>query len=391
MNLVFVSLQRIDTDRESTSTCLAKELSKNHKVLYVNSPIDRKALFLNTNDEYINAHIDNIKKKGESLKLFQENLWVLHPKRIIESINWIPNTTLFKKINWINNKRFAKDIKGALEELKFENYILINDKDIFRSFYLKELLQPEKYIYLDRDYTIGMDYWRRHGVILEPQLMQKADAVVCNSIDFTKRAKLYNPNSFYIGNGGYINHNTAEKSLIPKDLEIIPEPRIGYVGALTSLRLDLNLLIELAKKCPIWNFVLIGPEDESFQKSKLHTLPNVYFLGKKNTKEISGYLHYFDVCINPQIVNEITIGNFPMKIIEYLASGRPVVATKTNTMKEIFEEHTFLAENTKDYIQQIKRALLEDSTSVNQERISFAKSFSWENVATSLLNCINSV
>ena len=52
------------------------------------------------------------------------------------------------------------------------------------------------------------------------------------------------------------------------------------------------------------------------------------------------YLQHFDVCINPQEVNDITLGNFPLKILEYLAMGKPVVATATHLMTEVFSEHS---------------------------------------------------
>ena len=318
-----------------------------------------------------------------------DNLWMLQPSRIIESINWIPFTFIFKKLNWINNVRFAKDIKEAIKELKIETFVLINDKDIFRSFYLKELLRPEKYIYLDRDYTIAMDYWKRHGTKLEPVLMQKSNAVVCNSNDFARRARQYNPNSFYIGNGfdnRQYDHNISVAE--PGDLKNIPHPRIGYVGALLSLRLDLSLLIEMAKSKPNWSFVMVGSEDESFQKSELHSLTNVYFLGQKSTKEVPAYLEYFDVCINPQTLNDITKGNFPLKIVEYLAMAKPVVATATNTMKEIFSQHSYLADGCTSFIYQTEKALRENSDELRMKRINFVRQFSWENIAKGLMKYI---
>lgn len=392
MNFVFVSLQRINTDRDSTSTCLARELSKNHKVLYVNSPIDRRTLYSQPRDKYIAEHIRNLKDKNKCLEKIQDNLWVLNPPTIIESINWIPVTAIFKVLNWFNNKRFAGDISEVIVDLGFEDFILINDKDIFRSFYLKELLKPDKYVYLDRDYTVGMDYWKRHGVDLEPQLMKKADAVVCNSNDFVKRAKLYNSNSFYIGNGynadQYLPGVFKEQ---PFDLQQIPRPRIGYIGAIITLRLDLQLLTDIAARKPEWNFVFIGWEDEGFAKSRLHSLPNVFFLGKKHTSQIPQYLQYFDACINPQVVNSITSGNFPLKVVEYLAMEKPVVATETSTMKEVFEQHVFLARDEDTFIDGIERALKESTQKATGRRRAFVSQFSWENVTSRLLNCINRI
>ncbi|RDV16689.1 glycosyltransferase family 1 protein [Pontibacter diazotrophicus] len=393
MNFVFVSLQRINTDRDSTSTSLAKELAKNHRVLYINSPIDRRTYYSKNIDNFTKSHIKCIKTGEGKLKQLNKNLWVLNPSRMIESINWIPSTSVFSFFNRKNNLQFSKDIKEAVEALGFDNYILINDKDIFRSFYLKEILKPDKYIYLDRDYTIGMDYWKKHGVELEPRLMQKSDAVVCNSHDFVKRAKLYNPNSFYIGNGFNLEqYNNKEDFPVPDDLKGIPGPIVGYVGALITLRLDLDMMIGMAEARPDLSFVLIGWEDEAFEKSSLHTLSNVYFLGKKHTKDVPAYIKHFDVCINPQVLNEITSGNFPLKIVEYLAMGKPVVATTTPTMQEIFGRHTYLADSTNNFLEQIDRALREEQLSSGiQYRRDFAANFSWKNVASALIKSIESI
>src|SRR5690606_8955916 len=127
------------------------------------------------------------------------------------------------------------------------------------------------------------------------------------------------------------------------ELKNIPKPIIGYVGALLSLRLAIDLMYSSAISNPDKSFVFIGPEDDEFAKSKLHELENVYFLGKRHKNIVPAYVNHFDVCINPQIVNEVTIGNFPLKIVEYLSLGKPVVAIETNTMNELFPEVTYIA------------------------------------------------
>jgi len=385
MNFVFVSLQRINTDRESTSTSLAKELAKKHRVLFVNPPIDRKTLLSNNNDRYVREHIEIVKNGRARMMNLSDNLYVLNTNTILESINWIPSTKIFSLFNYANNRRFAKDIEKALLELNFDSFILINDKDIFRSFYLKELLKPSLYIYLDRDYTLGIDYWKKHGSGLEPKLIEKSDLVVCNSHDFVKNAKKHNPNSFYIGNGVDLElFNNDEVHDTPERLKLIGKPIIGYVGALNSLRLDLNLIIQMATAKPDYHFVLIGEEDKVFSKSVLHEMKNVYFYGKIDKNEVPSYVKHFDVCINPQLLNEITIGNFPLKIVEYLAMGKPVVAKSTNTMNEVFSGYTYLAHDPLEFIDLIATALSENNASLHLERISFAKEFSWDKVVSLL-------
>ena len=82
--------------------------------------------------------------------------------------------------------------------------------------------------------------------------------------------------------------------------------------------------------------------------------------------------------MNPQEVNALTIGNYPRKIDEYLAMGKPTVATQTPTM-EIFKDYVYLGETATDYIQLIKKALKENSREKQQERIVFAQGHTWEN------------
>lgn len=387
ISFIFLSLQPIDTFRGSTSTNLAREFSKKHKVLYVNSPIDRKSQL---------KDLFNRKKRPSALRqrlqLLDENLWVLNPETVIESINWIPYTSIFSFFNWINNLRLAKDIKKAVKEIGLEQFIIVNDKDIFRSYYLKELLKPVKYVYLDRDYTLGIHYWKRHGTILEPALMRKSDVVLCNSVGFTDSAKQYNKNSYFIGNGCDIGIFDVEKKwLSPEDLRDIPSPIIGYSGAILSIRLDINIIIEIANLHKDWNIVLIGDEDEIFKASILHQLDNVYFLGRKETIVLPAYISHFDVCINPQIINEITLNNYPLKINEYLAMGKPVVATKTDTMEKVFNDYTYLVDENSSFVPQIEKALAEDSESLQIDRIAFARNNSWDKVAETALNAISNM
>lgn len=389
MNIVFVSLQRINTDRESTSTCLAKEFAKNHKVLYVNPPIDRKSLYFGEPDVFVGNHINLIKRKEKGLTEISPNLFVLNSSEVMESINWISNQNIFSLLNKRNNKKFAADIQEAILELGFESYILINDKDILRSFYLKDILKPALQIYLDRDYMFDNPYWKRHGIELEPKLMAKSDIVLCNSPTFTKNALKYNQNSYYIGNGcGLDLDNEVNSGNIPEQLSNILKPIIGYVGAITSLRLDLDLLINLAKARKDWNFVLVGPDDEQFSSSELYQLPNVHYLGKIHKNKVLSYINHFDVCINPQLINATTIGNFPLKIIEYLLCGKPVVATATELMKEEFKSYTYLANGADEYIEKIEAALLEDSAMNGQKRKDYIQKFSWDKIADHVLSII---
>ncbi|MFC7669776.1 glycosyltransferase [Hymenobacter humi] len=64
-------------------------------------------------------------------------------------------------------------------------------------------------------------------------------------------------------------------------------------------------------------------------------------------------MSYFDVCTNPQAVNEVTIGNYPLKIDEYLAMGKPVVATATRAM-DMFADYVYLPRNAQEWLEQAR-------------------------------------
>lgn len=358
---------------------MAIEIAKNNRVLYVNPPMDRKILWTMRHDEEIRAKKEVIAGKKKGLEQLGESLWLLEPDMVAESVNWIPLTSMFKVINKVNNGRYAKSIQKAIDQLGFKDVIVLNDSLMFRGYDLPEMLDIDRYVYYIRDNLVSQPYFGRHGVEMEPQLMAKSDLVVANSVYLANYAAQSNANSHYIGQG-YENTNFdyTKSYERPKDLEGIPGPIIGYVGTLTSMRLDEPLLLQLAKRMSDHQLVLVGPEDELFQKSALHGLNNVHFLGLKPMETLAAYVNYFDVCINPQLVNDLTIGNYPLKIDEYLSMGKPTVATRTEAMKS-FEAHTYLALGVDEYVNCIQRALSENSEDLQEQRIAFASDHTWPN------------
>jgi len=388
-DIIVVGQQPWDTEIGSNCKNIALEFSINNRVLYINSPLDTKTLMTNKDDPKIKKRLAVIQQKQDGLEKISDNLWTYYPEVKIASINWMKPTSVFSFFNRINNKKFAASIKKAIKQLNFKNYILFNDSEMFKAFYLKEFLQPDVSIYYSRDYMLGVDYWRKHGVTLEPELMAKSDLCLANSTYLADVCKQYNPRSYYVGQGCDLSlFNSVDGFVIPEDIRMIKNPIIGYVGALQSSRLDMGIIEYIATKRPNWSIVLVGPEDDEFKASKLHGIPNIHFLGSKDGSMLPAYINIFNICINPQLVNPITIGNYPRKIDEYLAMGKPVVATATRAM-EIFDEHTYLGKDKEAYVTLIQKALDEDDTARQQKRKDFAGSHTWENNVAEIYKAIN--
>lgn len=387
-DIVIVGLQPWDVELGSNCKNLALEFSKSNRVLYVNAALDRRTYLTNLSDPKVKKRMKIIQGEIPGLYEVSNNIWELYSTRIMESINWIRIPWLFDLLNKRNNKNFAISIISAMQDLRFENIILFNDNDMFRSFYLKELLKPVMSIYYSRDYLLGVDYFSRHGKRLEPKLISKSDICVANSLFLSNYCKKYNQRSFYVGQGCDLSiFNLSVSHPVPEDIKIIKGPIIGYVGALESMRLDIEIIEYIALSHPDWSIVLVGPEDEVFKHSKLHEIENVHFTGAKDMEQLPAYISAFNVCINPQLINLLTVGNYPRKVDEYLAMGKAVVATSTEAM-QIFVDHTYLASDKIQYVDLIERALSEDSDKLRTSRCRFAATHTWENSAALIYRAI---
>lgn len=378
-NIVVFGIQAWDVKIGSNCKNIAMELAKNNKVLYISRPIDRINWLRREKDHLASYRMDVLKKRVNPLVQVEKNLWALTPPIITESVQWISNYKIFQFFNKINNKRIAKSIIKYTTELGFDNFILFNDSAMFQGFYLKKMIKPEMFVYYSRDYLISQPYFKKHGPKAEKEILENADLVVTNSTYLANYTRQYNSNSHYVGQGCDFTIFKPHKIKNAHPLlDNIKGPIIGYVGLLTSHRLDIELIQYIAKLRPDWSVVLVGSEDEDFEKSDLHKLPNVHFLGFQKPESLPEFIYGFDVCINPQVLNQMTVGNYPRKIDEYLAMGKPVVAIKTEAM-DVFKNHVKLANNKEEYVLMIQEVLDIDNLDLINQRIEFANSHTWEN------------
>lgn len=123
----------------------------------------------------------------------------------------------------------------------------------------------------------------------------------------------------------------------PADLARIPHPRVGYTGWLKR-QLDWDLIETLAGSRPDVHFVFVGglsPQPGLAERLEpLRRYPNVHFLGEKSSAELAGYPGHFDVCAMPYMVDGYTRYIYPIKLHEYLATGRPTMGTPIPALVE---------------------------------------------------------
>ena len=106
----------------------------------------------------------------------------------------------------------------------------------------------------------------------------------------------------------------------------LPEgrPVAGFYGSISDW-VDMRLIADVASLLPEWFFVLIGPIRTDVEA--LRELGNVAFLGERPHTALPGYAQHWDASLLPfRDTPQIRSCN-PLKLREYLAAGRPVVAT----------------------------------------------------------------
>lgn len=377
-DFIFTGLQAWDMSIGSNARDIASEVSNDNRVLYVNTPLTMFSDDLHSLSPDFAYRQSVLAKKSAPVRRIKENLWLVDCPFTLLPTNSLPDGFLFDMVNKLNNRRLFRFVRKVARELGLRDIIHFVDNDIYRSFYGRESLRPSLSVYYRRDNLLAVDFWARHAARLEPLLMAKSDLVACNSTYLAAVAKEYNPHSVDIGQGLDLSpYSISEQRAVPDDISSIPRPIVGYVGYITALRLDADLIYQLARRNENLSFVLVGGEDSVFLKHDLHKLSNVHFLGAKSQAAVADYIASFDICINPQSVNPTTIGNYPRKIDEYLAMGRPTVATRTEAMA-MFENYVYLCSSLDQYQEAIEAILSGKAKSTAQAMMSFAQSHTWQ-------------
>lgn len=159
----------------------------------------------------------------------------------------------------------------------------------------------------------------------------------------------------------------------------IARPRIGYVGALNE-KIDFALLASLAHARPDWQLVLVGALDLTGDRHKadpLRGLPNVHWLGRLPVAQVPGAIAAMDVCLLPYERNPWTANIDSLKLYEYLACGRPIVATDVPAARA-FEPLVYIADGPDAFIAAIGAALTRDTSAAADARRAAAAANTWD-------------
>lgn len=215
----------------------------------------------------------------------------------------------------------------------------------------------------------------------EERFARRADLVLASAPALVERLRGIAGNAIYAPNVADTDLFATALDPGPLDpaLAELPHPLIVFTGAVVATKLDMRLIVALARARPDWSFALvgpIGPGDPRTDVSALAGEPNVHLLGARSYEQLPSVLRAADAGLIPYALNELTRSIFPMKVYEYLAAGLPVVATPLPALRDV--EAVATAPNAQGIASLLDEALAKDSPQRRSERSRLAAAHSWD-------------
>lgn len=283
---------------------MARELAAEHRVLFVDPPGLRPRWRL-------------------SVRQVEPSLW----HAVVPST--LPLGRYLPPVNRFNRKIAAVALRRWLNRRPGRRVLWI-DEDLAAPMTRQLGEYAMVYDATDLDWTFTRPWNRAHLRRSLHTAVTSADLVTASSIALPGRLPATRRPAIVVPNGCDPAHFSADG---PKAARIthLPGPVLGYAGGLDSRAFDVELVAVLAEKHPEWSLALVGPSTPSI-RARLAPLPNVHLLGPAPYAEVPELLRACDVLLIPYRIGGLVDYVHPKKFYEYLALGKPVVATRLDAL-----------------------------------------------------------
>ncbi|CAN5674055.1 hypothetical protein BH10CYA1_BH10CYA1_55070 [soil metagenome] len=300
----------------------------------------------------------------------------------------LPKMSIFKPLKCLPNvvgKQFNSltmraQIESVLGKLGWNDFdVWVNDQKA-RNYLPKSGIKKLVYDVTD-DWTQFEQPPRVKAAVIEDDqwmLEHANEVIVCSEWLYKKNSMTKN---VHLIPNGVDGHRYSPDALLgldaPSSLLKLQSKIAGYVGTLHSERLDLQLIEEVADLLPSISFVFIGPNCLSAaQTTSLSSRSNVSIIGAIDYQRLPSYIKCLDVCITPHKVSSFTESLDPLKLYEYMSTGKPIVSTPCSGFRDL-PELVSIAADSQSFAKAIEQAVFMVN-SFSQNRIAWASEQTWQ-------------
>ena len=357
---------------EHPSSCqhLFKHIVKEYPVVWVNT-VGMRLPRLCKQDAL--KAIKKLKKmfltasQGKPQKKLPPNLSVLQPFMLPY------NKGVFREFN---KRSVIETVRKELKRRGLQNPILVttvpNACDYIGAFDEKKVVY-----YCVDDFANWPGHEKDLVLQMEEELISKTDIFVAVSEKLYLKLKKIQRPTFFLPHG--VDLKSFQFCSETNHFDLIPRPRIGYVGLIDE-RIDWDLIDFLSESLSNVYFVFVG----KIETNNIIEKKNIIFYPPVPYKEVPSILKSLDALILPYLVNDFTQTLSPLKLKEYLASGKPIVGVPLNEIKK-WEPFLKVAQTPEEWLTYLKEALSEERNAILPDLYKRLSSEDWLSKAKEFL------
>ena len=308
---------------------------------------------------------------------------------VAKALTFVPWGQKFPLANRINSRFTGARIRRAARGLGGPRILWIYDPTAFE---LVGQAGEDLTVYdVVDDYAeqVGPDARRRRFVAAADEAAAcRSQVVFATTTGLYERQLQRNPETHLVRNGADFAHFSHTNGTAP-EVRSFAGPVVGFAGNLTAEKVDFALLEAVARARPEWSLVLVGPPAENArgQLDRLGALDNVHALGFRPYEELPAYVSGFSVGVIPYRATAYTRNCSPLKVYEYLAAGKAVVASGVPELSGM-EPDVTLADRPEAFVAAIESALAASSPEAVARRRATAEQNTWEARTERLLDLV---
>jgi glycosyltransferase involved in cell wall biosynthesis len=279
-------------------------------------------------------------------------------------------------IYWLNTCANVKHIYNKIQKrVKLKIFDWSDDWESFKKYHVEEKQETKD---------------KKDNCRCPLMAILDSDYIFTVSKTLFDRAVALNSNAYIIRNAtDFSNFKRSQDNDLQKIkcLEDLKAPIIGYVGYILN-RIDFDLVDLICQKNDTCQVVFVGPMMETLVlPGKIKNNARIHFLGAVDYQQLPHYIQYMDVLTIPHFIDEVTTTMDPIKIYDYMATGKPIVTTQVAGVNR-FSELVHIAKDHDEFIRYLDTALSEDTPADIEKRMNAAYEHSWDSRAKEIIDIL---